>query len=45
MAGVDETGRRRGLSLLLADSESDMSYLKVFNRLKDRGLHGVKLMV
>lgn len=44
VAGVDDSGRRRVLDLMLADSESEVSWREFFNRFKDRGLHGVKLV-
>ena len=45
ITGVDDKGVRRTLDLMLADSESEVSWRELFNRLKKRGLHGVKLVV
>ena len=45
VTGVDKKGVRRALDLMLADSESEVSWRELFNRLKQRGLHGVKLVV
>ncbi len=45
VAGVDEHGTRRVLDLMLADSENEASWREMFDRLKDRGLHGVLLVV
>lgn len=45
VTGVDENGVRRTLDLMLADSESEVNWRELFNRLKQRGLHGVKLVV
>lgn len=45
IAGVDEQGTRRVLDLMLADSENEISWRELFNKLKDRGLHGVRLVV
>lgn len=45
IAGVDEHGTRRVLDLMLADSENEASWRETFNKLKDRGLHGVRLVV
>ena len=45
VTGVDESGVRRTLDLMLADSESEVSWRELFNRLKKRGLHGVTLVV
>ncbi len=35
VAGVDDSGRRRVLDLLLTDSESEISWREIFDRLKD----------
>ena len=45
VTGVNENGVRRTLDLLIANSESDVSWRELFNRLKNRGLKGVKLVV
>jgi putative transposase len=45
VTGIDESGVRRTLDLMLADSESEVSWRELFNRLKKRGLHGVTLVV
>ena len=45
ITGVDDKGVRRTLDMMLADSESEVSWRELFNRLKKRGLHGVKLVV
>lgn len=43
--GVNESGQREPLDLLVADSENEASWDELFQRLKDRGLHGVDLVV
>lgn len=45
ISGVDESGCRRMLDLMIADSESEVSWRELFNQLKSRGLHGVRLLV
>lgn len=45
IAGVDASGCRRVLDLMIADSESELSWRELFDRLKDRGLKGVRLVV
>lgn len=45
ITGVDDKGVRRTLDMMLADSENEVSWRELFNRLKKRGLHGVKLVV
>lgn len=43
--GYTHEGRREILDWRLADSESEESWSTMFRELKDRGLHGVKLLV
>jgi len=43
--GVSETGHRRLLDFLIADSESELSWTELFRRLRRRGLKGVILVV
>lgn len=43
--GVNESGQREPLDLLIADSENEASWDELFQRLKDRGLTGVDLVV
>ena len=43
--GVREDGRRELLAVEVADTESEATYEALFRRLKDRGLHGVRLIV
>lgn len=43
--GVNESGRREPLDLLIADSETESGWSDLFKRLKDRGLNTVDLVV
>lgn len=43
--GVNETGHREPLDLLIADSETESSWNDLFKRLKERGLKTVDLVV
>ena len=43
--GVDEKGIREPLDLLVANSESESSWIEIFKRLKQRGLNGLELLV
>jgi len=43
--GVNEEGYREVLGLMVGDSESEESWSEFFSRLKQRGLHGVDLVV
>ena len=43
--GVREDGLRELLAVDVADTESEATYEALFRRLKDRGLHGVRLVV
>ena len=43
-AGVRGDGQREILSVAVADTESEASYLTLFQALKDRGLQGVELV-
>ena len=43
--GVTEQGQREPLDFSLADSECEASWAELFAHLKDRGLHGVDLVV
>ena len=45
MTGINEAGYREILGLWLGDSESKQTWTTVFTDLKDRGLHGVDLVV
>lgn len=45
MYGINESGQREPLDLLIADSESEQAWGEAFKRLKARGLHGVDLVV
>src|SRR5690606_31014304 len=42
--GVREDGFRELLAVEVADTESEATYDELFRRLKDRGLHGVRLV-
>jgi len=42
--GVREDGRRELLAVEVADTESEATYEDLFRRLRDRGLHGVRLI-
>src|SRR5690625_695136 len=42
--GVREDGLREILAVDVADSESEATYDRLFTSLKDRGLHGVRLV-
>ena len=42
--GVREDGLRELLAVEVADTESDATYEDLFRRLRDRGLHGVRLI-
>jgi len=42
--GIGADGKREILSVDIADSESESSWSEVFNRLKERGLSGVRLI-
>jgi len=43
--GVNESGHREPLDLLIADSETESSWEMLFKRLKERGLKGADLLV
>ncbi len=43
--GVNETGQREPLDMLVADSETEAIWSELFKRLKDRGLKEVDLVV
>ena len=43
--GVNETGQREPLDFMVADSESESSWVTLFKRLKSRGLEQVDLVV
>ena len=45
VCGVNVHGDRRLLDIMVADSESESSWRELFDRLKDRGLKGVRLIV
>lgn len=45
MYGINESGQREPLDLLIADSESEQAWSEAFQRLKARGLDGVDLVV
>lgn len=44
VAGVRDDGRREVLAVEVADTESEASYLALFQSLKDRGVRGVALV-
>ena len=43
--GISETGQRESLDILMADSENEASWQILFQRLKNRGLKEIDLMV
>lgn len=44
-SGIDIDGYRRVLDFMVADTESEATYTELFTRLKDRGLHGVRMVI
>ena len=45
VSGIDIEGYRRVLDFMVADTESEATYTELFTRLKDRGLHGVRMVI
>ncbi|QTJ38271.1 MULTISPECIES: IS256 family transposase [Dolosigranulum] len=43
--GISEEGKRRLLGFDISDGESDYSWSRFFNYLKERGLNGVKMVI
>ena len=43
--GITAAGKRRVLDFAIADSENEETYRDLFQRLKDRGLHGVRFII
>lgn len=44
-SGIDIEGHRRVLDFMVADTESEATYTDLFTRLKERGLHGVRMVI
>ena len=44
-SGVNIEGRRRVLDFMVADTESEATYAELFSRLKERGLHDVRMVI
>ena len=44
-SGIDENGNRRVLDYRVADTESEATYADLFSSLKERGLHGVEMVI
>ena len=44
-SGINIEGRRRVLDFMVADTESEATYAELFSRLKERGLHGVRMVI
>ena len=44
-SGIDINGYRHVLDFMIADTESEATYTELFTRLKERGLHGVRMVI
>ena len=44
-SGIDSNGNRRILDFRVADTESEATYSELFSSLKERGLHGVEMVI
>ena len=45
VSGIDINGNRRVLDFRIADTESEATYSELFGSLKERGLHGVEMVI